>query len=155
MAAELAFNCGCAEGHCLDPKHHAFWEPENWPGGQAPCRWEYTDREYERVEDDELVAQAVAEGEPAVRGRPFIKDGLSVNVWVPDYCVGDGLLATNLWWSSQSAYHCHPSDRLSSAVQNVRAWIRMERELDAELTPLIDAHRDLEEVRELPGAFPA
>lgn len=115
----LVFGCECEAGRCLDPKHNAFWEPENWPGGQAPCRWVYhTDR-----------------------------GSLSVDVWVPDHCVGDAPLSTNLWWSSQGAH--------LSAVENVRAWIRMERELDDELTPLIDAHRELEEVRELVGAFPA
>ena len=28
--------CNCDPAACFDPKHQAFWMPENWPGGLAP-----------------------------------------------------------------------------------------------------------------------
>jgi hypothetical protein len=147
-------------GECQDPTHDHFWECENWAGDRAPVRWLYRDRTPEREAERARVEAAVAAGEPTASNEHYISDGISVQLWVPDFCVPDDApFASNLWWCSTSAMRYkvqYDGPRATRpSVWNVQFWIREEAKLLAERDPILDLRDSGREAHELKGAFPA
>jgi hypothetical protein len=160
----MAGNCSVdvflyEQGECQDPTHDHFWHCENWAGDRAPVRWVYRDNTDKREAERARVEAGRAAGEPTASMEHYISDGISVQLWVPDFCVPDNAeFASNLWWCSTQAMHYkaqYDGPRATRAsIWNVQFWIKQEASLLAEREPILDRRDAGREAHDLQGVFP-